>query len=78
MKILIVIGTHPNFIKVTQFKKEAENHLQLDLKIVHIGQHYDGKMADIFFNQFELRPNYFLNITPNTPIGQMSEIMTSL
>ena len=78
MKILIIIGTRPNFIKVTQFKKEAKKYPQLDLKIVHTGQHYDEKMADIFFDQFELRPDYFLNISPNTPIGQMADIMTSL
>lgn len=52
MNILIVIGTRPNFIKVTQFKKLASKYSSLDLKIVHTGQHYDDKMADVFFKQF--------------------------
>ena len=41
-KILVVIGTRPNFIKVTQFKKVAALYKNIDLKIVHTGQHFDG------------------------------------
>ena len=77
-KILIVIGTRPNFIKVTQFKRIVENYPNLDVKIVHTGQHYDDKMANVFFDQFELRPDYFLNIGPGTPNTQMASIMKSL
>jgi UDP-N-acetylglucosamine 2-epimerase len=35
MIVLIVIGTMPNFINMTQFKKLATNYSSLDLKIVH-------------------------------------------
>lgn len=51
MKILIVIGTRPNFIKVTQFKKAALQFPNIDLKIVHTGQHFDEKMADIYLTE---------------------------
>ena len=79
-KLLIVVGTRPNFIKVTQFKKESELAFPgvFDIKIVHTGQHYDGKMADVFFNQFDLRPDYFLEIPPTSPNSQMSEVMRRL
>jgi UDP-N-acetylglucosamine 2-epimerase (non-hydrolysing) len=63
-KILVVVGTRPNFIKVTQFKKVAQQN-GYDLKIVHTGQHFDDKMADVFFKQFKLTPDYFLNIPQN-------------
>ncbi|MGZ3919926.1 MAG: UDP-N-acetylglucosamine 2-epimerase, partial [Bacteroidia bacterium] len=62
MKILVVIGTRPNFIKVTRFKEVASGYKNLDLKIVHTGQHYDNNMADVFFEQFNLVPDYFLNV----------------
>ncbi len=78
MKTLIVIGTRPNFIKVTQFKKIASNYSSIDLKIVHTGQHYDDKMADVFFKQFELVPDYFLNISQGSPNYQIAEIMQKL
>lgn len=63
-KILTVVGTRPNFIKVTQFKKAAHQN-GIDLKIVHTGQHFDDKMADIFFRQFNLSPDFYLNIPLN-------------
>ena len=77
-KILIVVGTRPNFIKVTQFKKVASQYENLEVKIVHTGQHYDDKMANVFFDQFELRPDYFLNIGAGTPNTQMANIMLGL
>jgi len=78
MKIYILVGTRPNFIKVTQFKKEAKAYPEMDIKIIHTGQHYDHKMADIFFEQFNLEPDFFLDITPAEPVLQIAEIMTSL
>lgn len=63
-KLLVIVGTRPNFIKVTQFKKAASS-FGFDLKIVHTGQHFDDNMADVFFRQFNLTPDYFLNIPQN-------------
>ncbi len=77
-KILIVVGTRPNFIKVTQFKKEVAKFSSLEVKIVHTGQHYDSKMADVFFEQFNLIPDFFLNISPDSAIAQMAYIMMKL
>lgn len=78
-KILVVIGTRPNFIKVTQFKREAAAYAGLELKIVHTGQHFDEKMADVFFTQFGLLPDYFLNISTTVSANtQIAEIMMKL
>lgn len=78
-KILIVIGTRPNFIKVTQFKKIAKSYQNIEIKIAHTGQHYDKNMVDVFFNQFNLKPDYFLNIDPIlSPNKQISQIMSKL
>lgn len=77
-KILLVIGTRPNFIKITQFKKEALAFPDVLLKIVHTGQHYDDKMADVFFKQFKLIPDYFLNIQQASANSQIAEIMIKL
>jgi UDP-N-acetylglucosamine 2-epimerase (non-hydrolysing) len=77
-KILIVVGTRPNFIKVTQFRKEAQSNPGLDIKIVHTGQHYDNQMADVFFEQFSLVPDYFLNVPSGSAVFQMAGIMLGL
>jgi UDP-N-acetylglucosamine 2-epimerase (non-hydrolysing) len=78
-KILVVIGTRPNFIKVTQFKKIASQYKDIELKIVHTGQHFDEKMADVFFTQFNLTPDFYLNITTTASANtQIAEIMIKL
>lgn len=78
IKILVVVGTRPNFIKVTQFRHAAAKHGGIEVKIVHTGQHYDARMADVFFEQFNLMPDYFLNITAGSTNTQMAEVMLGL
>lgn len=77
-KVLIVVGTRPNFIKVTQFHLVVKQYPGIECKIVHTGQHFDDKMSLVFFEQFGLKPDMFLNITHNSPISQMADIMNSL
>lgn len=77
-EVLIIVGTRPNFIKVTQFKKEALLHPQLHIRIAHTGQHFDSKMADVFFEQFNLVPDVFFNVKPASANSQMAEIMVKL
>lgn len=79
MNIYILIGTRPNFIKVTQFKKlAAQFYPSFKISIIHTGQHYDEKMADVFFRQFNLQPDYYLNISPASANKQIAEIMIKL
>lgn len=77
-KVLIVVGTRPNFIKVSQFKRVAENYPDIDVQVVHTGQHYDDKMAQVFFDQFDLRPDLFLNVGADHPAKQITAVITKL
>ncbi len=77
-KVLVVVGTRPNFIKVTQFRKVAQMYDQFDLKILHTGQHYDHKMSSVFFEQFDLRPDDIFDLKSKTPASQIAEIITKL
>jgi UDP-N-acetylglucosamine 2-epimerase (non-hydrolysing) len=77
-KILIVVGTRPNFIKVTRFKEVFKNYPNLEVKFVHTGQHFDEKMSQVFFDQFDLRPDFMLNIGQGTPNTQMANVMLGL
>lgn len=76
--ILIITGTRPNFVKVTQFKKEVQRFPGLEVKIVHTGQHFDKNMSDVFFEQFQLTPDYFLDTPAGTPVSQLANIMLRL
>src|ERR1051326_1227140 len=77
-KILIVIGTRPNFIKVTRFKSVATGFPSLEVKIVHTGQHYDNRMARVFFDAFGLIPDFLLDLEPGSAASQAGEMIKGL
>jgi len=60
LKIMIVVGTRPEVIKLSRVIVEIEKNMKLVL--VHTGQNYDYELNQIFFEQLEIRkPDYFLN-----------------
>ena len=79
-KILAVIGTRPNYIKVTQFEKVFSRYpKEFEYRILHTGQHYDSLMKDIFFQQLELHKiDYALEVNHGTPGTQIGEIISKL
>ncbi len=79
-KVGIVVGTRPNFIKISQFEKEFEKYPdQFEYKLIHTGQHFDDAMSKVFFRQLELKePDVFLNIQRKKPAWQIGEIIKSL
>ncbi|MFT4678273.1 MAG: UDP-N-acetylglucosamine 2-epimerase (non-hydrolyzing) [Flavobacteriales bacterium] len=77
-KILISVGTRPNFIKITQFKRLAKQFKDIEIRIVHTGQHYDRFMSSVFFEQFNLQPDYYLSLEQKKPATQLGEITTKI
>ena len=64
MKIAIVLGTRPEFIKMAPVVKAFRE--QLDFFLCHTGQHYSYEMNEVFFKEFELpEPKYHLEIVSN-------------
>lgn len=78
MKLLIVIGTRPNFIKVTRFKEVAEKTEDFNVQIVHTGQHYDREMSGVFFEQFQLRPDHFLALRGDDAVSHFGNMIVDL
>ena len=83
MKITIVAGARPNFMKVAPIIKSIKKQQQLGKKVeyrlVHTGQHYDKKMSDNFFSQLGLpNPNTNLGAGGGTQAEQTAAIMTRL
>ena len=79
-RLLLVVGTRPNYIKITQFKKQADRYFKDDfnIKIVHTGQHYDKAMADDFFEQLDMFPDFYLTISQGSANTQIAEMMLGL
>ena len=53
MRVALVIGTRPQIIKSAPIIKEAMKR-DLELDVVHTGQHYDYEMSRVFFKELEL------------------------
>lgn len=77
-KLLVVVGTRPNFMKVTRFKEVAAKRGDIAVDLVHTGQHFDDRMSTVFFEQFGMRPDHWLGIPQGTPTAQMAHIMLAL
>ena len=74
-KILICVGTRPNFIKVTRFKKLTSKY-NLEIKLLHTGQHFDHQMSKVFFDELNLdKPNIYLYAKGESQIEIMADIM---
>jgi len=84
MKILVVVGARPNFMKAAPILKairefnsaHAEWAETIDPVLVHTGQHYDAQMSDAFFADLEMpRPDVFLGAGSGSHAEQTAEIM---
>ncbi len=76
MKIILVVGARPNFMKIAPIYRAFEAHEDMESKIVHTGQHYDEKMSDIFFNQLGLpKPHFYLGIGGGSHTYQKANVM---
>lgn len=76
MKVFLVAGARPNFMKIAPLFREASMRPAVDCKIVHTGQHYDYDMSQAFFNDLDLpRPDFFLDAGSGTHAVQTAKIM---
>ena len=76
MKVVIVAGARPNFMKIAPIIREFERIHFKDFLLVHTGQHYDYEMSKVFFDEFELPvPDYFLNTGSGTHAEQTAKVM---
>ena len=76
MKVLLIAGARPNFMKIAPVYREVLKHDQVKCKIVHTGQHYDYEMSQAFFEDLEIpKPAFFLNAGPGSHSHQTARIM---
>lgn len=60
MKVMTIVGTRPEIIKLSRVIDELDRHVTHLL--VHSGQNYDYELNEIFFSEMGIRkPDYFLD-----------------
>jgi len=76
-QLAIVVGTRPNFVKVTRFKPLSEAY-GIAVTLIHTGQHHDHDMAGVFLDQFGLVPDHFLGIAPSNAAARLGDTISAL
>lgn len=55
-KVLHVVGARPNFMKIAPVMRALSGSPTVRQVLIHTGQHYDERMARIFFEELEIPP----------------------
>lgn len=82
MKITLIAGARPNFMKIAPIihaiKKAQTKGENIFYRLVHTGQHYDQKMSDTFFNELNIpEPDVNLGCGGGTQAEQTASIMVA-
>lgn len=75
--VCFVVGARPNFMKtapvVTALREQAPD---LDVLLVHTGQHYDDEMSGVFLRELGLpAPDVFLGVGSGTHAEQTARVL---
>jgi UDP-N-acetylglucosamine 2-epimerase (non-hydrolysing) len=74
MKVITVLGTRPEIIRLSLVIKQLDNYTEHI--IVHTGQNYDYELNQIFFDDLNIRkPDHFLNAAGSTPMETISNVI---
>ncbi len=80
MKIVHVLGTRPNFVKMAPVIAAARERFGAEGSvIVHTGQHYDRAMSDVFFEELGVpEPEHMLGVGSGPHGAQTARVMERL
>jgi len=83
MKLLLVAGARPNFMKIAPIGRalaasRAAGAHELSWKLVHSGQHYDHGMSKVFFEELEIpEPDFDLGAGSGSHAEQTARVMVA-
>ncbi len=74
LKVMTVVGTRPEIIKLSQVMKELDKYVEHI--IVHTGQNYDYELNELFFEQLGIRkPDFFLEAVKGSASETIGDII---
>ena len=77
LKVMTVVGTRPELIKMSRVIAEFDRHVNHVL--VHSGQNYDYELNQIFFDDLGLRkPDHFLGAAGETAAQMIAEVIAKV
>ncbi len=75
MKIVSIVGTRPNFIKLSALIEEIKKH-KIEHILIHTGQHYDARMSRLFFDELGLpEPDEHLSLNLEGSLSEQKKLL---
>jgi UDP-N-acetylglucosamine 2-epimerase (non-hydrolysing) len=79
LKVLSVVGTRPEIIRLSRVMAALDNSNAIDHIIVHTGQNYDYELNQIFFDDLGIRkPDYFLDAAGHSATETIGNILIKI
>src|SRR3954452_17741062 len=80
MRVLHVLGTRPNFVKMAPVIAALREEFGAEAnRIVHTGQHYDRAMSEIFFDELGVpEPDHLLGVGSGSHAEQIARVLERL
>jgi len=79
MRVLHVLGTRPNFVKMAPVIAALSERDGIESAIVHTGQHYDRTMSEIFFDELGVpEPDHLLEVGSGSHAEQTARVLERL
>lgn len=76
VKIIYVVGTRPNFVKIASILRASANIPEIQSLLVHTGQHYTDNMDKTFFEALDIpMPDINLRVGSLSHAQQTAEVM---
>lgn len=79
LKVMTVVGTRPEIIRLSRVMAALDNSDAIEHIIVHTGQNYDYELNQIFFDDLGIRkPDFFLNAAGATATETVGQILIKI
>jgi UDP-N-acetylglucosamine 2-epimerase len=79
LKVMTVVGTRPEIIRLARVMSALDNSKAIEHIIVHTGQNYDYELNQIFFEDLKIRkPDFFLNAAGATATETIGKILINI
>jgi UDP-N-acetylglucosamine 2-epimerase (non-hydrolysing) len=80
IKIALVVGARPNFMKAAPLLNELKKHSDsFETTLIHTGQHYDRNLSQLFFDDLKMpEPDIYLGAGSGTHAQQTSAVMVAI
>jgi UDP-N-acetylglucosamine 2-epimerase (non-hydrolysing) len=75
MKVMTIVGTRPELIKMSEIIKKLDRHT--DHVFVHTGQNHDYELNEIFYDDLGLRkPDHYMSAAGGSAIETIANVLT--